>query len=68
MALRASGAPATFQSLEPSISRELMHWAVSNCFLMRSRFNLVDLLDMMGLWTEDRIAWAVADVMDGAVQ
>ncbi len=68
VALRASGAPATFQSLEPSISRELMHWAVSNCFLMRSRFNLVDLLDMMGLWTEDRIAWAVADVMDGAVQ
>jgi glycerol-1-phosphate dehydrogenase [NAD(P)+] len=67
-ALRASGAPANFQSLVPSISRDLMRWAVSNCFLMRSRFNLVDLLDMMGLWTEDRIAWAVADVMDEAAR
>ena len=67
-ALRASGGPATFQNLEPSISPELMHWAVSNCFLMRSRFNLVDFLDMMGLWTEDRIAWAVADVIDEVSQ
>lgn len=67
-ALCASGGPATFQSLEPSISRDLVHWAVANCFLMRSRFNLVDLLDMLGLWTEDRIAWAVADVMEDTTQ
>ena len=30
---------------------------------MRNRFNLVDLLDMMGLWTDDMIDWALADMM-----
>jgi hypothetical protein len=29
---------------------------------MRNRFNLVDLLDMMGLWTDDMIDWALKDV------
>jgi glycerol-1-phosphate dehydrogenase [NAD(P)+] len=65
-ALKASGGPATFQALDPSISPELARWAAGNCFLMRSRFNLVDLLDMMGLWTDERIDWALADVMEAA--
>jgi glycerol-1-phosphate dehydrogenase [NAD(P)+] len=63
-ALKASGGPATFQSLEPSISPDLTRWAVLNCFLMRNRFNLVDLLDMMGLWTEARIEWVLDGVME----
>ncbi len=62
-ALRASGGPATFQDLVPAISPDLTRWAVSNCFLMRNRFNLVDLLDMLGLWTPDRIAWVLADTL-----
>lgn len=65
-ALRASGGPATFQSLNPSISPDLTRWAVGNCFLMRNRFNLVDLLDMLGLWTEERITWALADTLVSA--
>ena len=63
-ALKASGGPATFQSLEPSISPDLTRWAVLNCFLMRNRFNIVDLLDMMGLWTEARIEWVLDGVME----
>lgn len=63
-ALRASGGPATFRDLEPSIAPDLTRWAVLNCFLMRNRFNLVDLLDMMGLWTEDLIEW----VLDGLLE
>lgn len=62
-ALVASGAPATFAALNPSISPELARWATANCHLMRNRFNLVDLLDLMGLWTDDMIDWAMADVM-----
>ena len=61
--LKASGSPATFADLNPAISPDLAHWAVKHCHLMRNRFNLVDLLDMMGLWTEDMIAWA----MEGSV-
>jgi glycerol-1-phosphate dehydrogenase [NAD(P)+] len=62
-ALQASGAPSTFEALNPSVSPELARWAVTNCFLMRSRFNLVDLLDMLGLWTEERITWALQDTL-----
>jgi glycerol-1-phosphate dehydrogenase [NAD(P)+] len=58
--LRASGAPSTFADLNPSIPSTLTRWAVSNCHLMRNRFNLVDLLDMMGLWTDETIDWALA--------
>jgi glycerol-1-phosphate dehydrogenase [NAD(P)+] len=59
-ALQASGAPSTFSALNPAISPELARWAVSNCHLMRNRFNLVDLLDMMGLWTDEMVDWVMA--------
>jgi glycerol-1-phosphate dehydrogenase [NAD(P)+] len=62
-ALRASGSPATFASLNPSISPELARWAVANCHLMRNRFNLVDFLDMLGLWTDEMIDWAMAGML-----
>jgi glycerol-1-phosphate dehydrogenase [NAD(P)+] len=65
-ALIASGAPATFESLAPSISPQLALWAVSNCHLMRNRFNLVDLLDMMGLWTPELISWVMSGTMGKA--
>ena len=63
IALKASGGPATFPALNPSITPALSRWATANCHLMRNRFNLVDLLDMMGLWTDEMINWALADVM-----
>jgi glycerol-1-phosphate dehydrogenase [NAD(P)+] len=59
-ALVASGAPATFADLNPSITPELARWAVANCFLMRNRFNLVDLLDLMGLWTDEMVDGSLA--------
>jgi glycerol-1-phosphate dehydrogenase [NAD(P)+] len=62
-ALKQSGAPATFAALRPSISVPLARWATANCHLMRNRFNLVDLLDMMGLWTGEMIDWAMKDVV-----
>lgn len=59
-ALVGSGAPATFATLQPSISPELARWAVKNCHLMRNRFNLVDLLNLMGLWTDEMVDWVMA--------
>lgn len=58
-ALIASGGPIHFNLLSKSISDDLALWAVNNCHLMRNRFNLVDLLDLMGLWTPERIQWAM---------
>ncbi len=63
LALKASGGPATFPMLNPAISPTLARWATANCHLMRNRFNLVDLLDMMGLWTDEMIDWSLTDVM-----
>jgi glycerol-1-phosphate dehydrogenase [NAD(P)+] len=62
-ALIASGSPASFGALNPSVSPQLALWAVANCHLMRNRFNLVDLLDMLGLWSDDLIDRAMYDVM-----
>jgi glycerol-1-phosphate dehydrogenase [NAD(P)+] len=59
-ALKASGAPATFDALNPSISPDLARWAVAHCHLMRNRFNLVDLLDLLGLWNDEMIDWVLA--------
>ena len=63
-ALRSSGGPSAFPKLDPVIPPGLARWATANCFLMRNRFNLVDLLDMMGLWTDEHIDWALSDVME----
>ena len=64
--LQTSGAPARFDGLFCPVTPDLARWATANCFLMRSRFNLVDLLDLLGLWTDAHIAWALDGVLDGA--
>ena len=60
--LQASGAPSTFEGLKHSVSPQLARWAVGNCHLMRNRFNLIDLLDLLGLWTDERVDWALRGV------
>jgi glycerol-1-phosphate dehydrogenase [NAD(P)+] len=54
-ALEASGAPASFDRLDPVVPPRLAGWAVANCQLMRDRFTVVDLLDLLGLWDEDAV-------------
>ena len=51
--LVAAGAPARFAELEPSIDDATARWAVGHCHLMRNRFTVVDLLDLLGRWTEE---------------
>jgi glycerol-1-phosphate dehydrogenase [NAD(P)+] len=68
LALKASGAPASFEKLTPSVAPSLARWAIVNCHLMRNRFNLVDLLDLLGLWTEERVTWVLRDVLTGEAE
>ena len=58
--LRASGSPAAFADLDPQIPPDLARWAVANCALMRNRFTVVDLLMLLGWWT-DRDVTAVLE-------
>ncbi|MFB9375917.1 iron-containing alcohol dehydrogenase [Kineococcus gynurae] len=60
--LHAAGVTASFAELEPSVPEELARWAVGNCHLMRERLTVVDLLDLLGLWTP-----AVVDRVLGAL-
>lgn len=55
--LVSAGAPARFGDLDPHIDDDTAEWAVGHCHLMRNRFTVIDLLDLVGRWTpEDRAA------------
>jgi hypothetical protein len=38
-------------------------WAANNCHLLRDRFGILDLADLMGMWSPDD-ATAVLDDLD----
>ncbi len=54
--LRAAQAPYTFAQLEPTPERDVVTWAVANCHLMRDRFTIVDLADLIGAWETSDVA------------
>ncbi len=53
--LRAAGAAATFVELDPSVDEDLARWAVAGCGLMRNRVNVVDLLTLLGWWSDEDV-------------
>jgi glycerol-1-phosphate dehydrogenase [NAD(P)+] len=59
-ALEAAGAPARFADLDPAVDDATARWAVGHCHLMRNRFTVVDLLDLLGRWTDDDRAAVLA--------
>ena len=59
--LRAAGAPATFEELDPPATAATATWALFNGHLMRDRFTIADLAWFGGAWTEDLAAEAIAD-------
>ncbi len=54
-ALVSSGAPATYDTLHQPFQQTTVRWAIHNCHLMRNRFNLVDLLNLLGLWDMETV-------------
>jgi glycerol-1-phosphate dehydrogenase [NAD(P)+] len=58
--LVAAGAPARFADLDPAVDDATARWAVAHCHLMRNRFTVVDLLDLLGRWTEEDRAAVLA--------
>ena len=67
--LVAAGAPARFAELDPSVDDATARWAVGHCHLMRNRFTVVDLLDLLGRWTPDdrgAVMAAAAAAVDSA--
>lgn len=53
--LHQARAPKRFTDLEPTVSGDLLRWAVANCQFMRERFTIADLLTFAGWWDEDGV-------------
>jgi glycerol-1-phosphate dehydrogenase [NAD(P)+] len=53
--LRRAGAPVRFADLVPAPDPGTVRWAVQNCHLMRDRFSVVDLAELIGMWTADDV-------------
>jgi glycerol-1-phosphate dehydrogenase [NAD(P)+] len=47
--LHTLGAPVRFGELSPSYDAEVARWAITNAHLMRDRFTVADLSDLLGL-------------------
>jgi len=60
--LLRAGAPWTFDELEPAPEPEVVTWALANCHLMRDRFTVVDLADLIGAWRDEDVASLLADL------
>lgn len=52
-ALRAAGAPVRFNELASRFDADTVRWAVTHGHHMRDRFVVSDLVELLGLWTDD---------------
>ncbi len=52
-ALRHAQAPVAFYGLSPAPERTTITWAISNAHLMRDRFGILDLADLIGVWSPE---------------
>lgn len=57
-------APVAFSQLDPAPDPAVVAWAVANCHLLRDRFSVVDLADLIGAWGRDDVAGVLTE-LDG---
>ncbi|HYZ66658.1 MAG TPA: iron-containing alcohol dehydrogenase [Mycobacterium sp.] len=57
----ASGLPALAHDLGAGYDDELLCWALRNSHLLRERISIVDLADLLGVWSDDAARSIVAD-------
>jgi glycerol-1-phosphate dehydrogenase [NAD(P)+] len=66
--LEAAGAAARFADLDPAVDDDTARWAVGHCHLMRNRFTVIDLLDLLGRWTDDDRTAVLAAATSGGTR
>ncbi len=57
----ASGLPTRAHDLGPGYDDGLLFWALRNSHLLRERFSIVDLADLLGVWTDDTAQSIIGD-------
>jgi glycerol-1-phosphate dehydrogenase [NAD(P)+] len=58
---KASGLPTQARQLGDGYDNELLFWALRNAHLLRERISIVDLADVLGVWSDDAARSIVAD-------
>jgi glycerol-1-phosphate dehydrogenase [NAD(P)+] len=61
----ASGLPTRAQDLGAGYDDALLFWALRNSYLLRERISIVDLADLLGIWSDDTARSIVADAEKG---
>ena len=61
----ASGLPTRAEDLGPEYDDGLLFWALRNCLLLRERISIVDLADLLGVWSDEAARSIVADAEGG---
>ena len=57
----ASGLPTRAADLGAGYDEGLLFWALRNCHLLRERISIVDLADLLGVWSDETARSIVAD-------
>ena len=57
----ASGLPTRAEDLGVSYDDDLLFWALRNSHLLRERISIVDLADLLGVWSDETARSIVAD-------
>lgn len=61
----ASGLPTRADDLGPGYDDRLLFWALRNSHLLRERFSIVDLADLLGVWSDEAAQAIIADAENG---
>jgi glycerol-1-phosphate dehydrogenase [NAD(P)+] len=61
----ASGLPTRAGDLGPGYDDRLLFWALRNSHLLRERFSIVDLADLLGVWSDEAARSIIADAENG---
>jgi glycerol-1-phosphate dehydrogenase [NAD(P)+] len=61
----ASGLPTRAEDLGPGYDDGLLFWALRNSHLLRERISIVDLADVLGVWSDETAQSIIADSEEG---
>ena len=61
----ASGLPTRAEDLGPGYDAGLLFWALRNSHLLRERFSIVDLADLLGVWSDETAQSIITDAEKG---
>lgn len=67
--MHKANAPTRYSKLNFPVDEKTVRWAITNCYLMRNRFSVIDLLHFTGFWTDEFVQKLIerAEAMDAGL-